>query len=71
MQIFNFGDRPMIIEKVEEYFRSRKDLLDSLYELKDKTLGCYCFNSSRNEGKHCHGHVLIKLYDEFVKNIDQ
>jgi hypothetical protein len=61
------GDRPKIIEQVEEYFRSRQDLIDALPELKDKTLGCYCYNSDRKEGKHCHGHVLIKLYNEFVK----
>lgn len=61
------GDRPKIIEQVEEYFRSRQDLIDALPELKDKTLGCYCYNSTTGQGKHCHGHVLIKLYNEFVK----
>lgn len=66
-QLKRESDRPMIIEKVEEYFRSRKDLIDDLLELKDKTLACYCYNSDRKEGKECHGHVLIKLYNEFVK----
>ena len=61
------GDRPMIIEKAEAYFRSRQDLIDALPELRGKTLACYCFNSDKNEGKHCHGQILIKLYDEFVK----
>ena len=48
------GDRLEVIQKYEEYLVNNKKLLDSLYELKGKTLGCYC------SPKPCHGDILIK-----------
>jgi len=62
------SQREDILIQVEEYFRSRPDLIEALPELEGKTLGCYCFSSVTNTGKKCHGHVLIKLYEEFYIN---
>lgn len=45
----------------EEYVR-KSDLYNSLDELKDKTLGCWC------KPKKCHGDVLISLYNEKLLN---
>jgi len=62
------SDRDLIYDKAEEYFRSRPDLIEALPELEGKTLGCYCFSSTTNTGKKCHGQILIKLYEEFYVN---
>lgn len=55
------SERAEILVKYEQYLRSRPDLIACLHELKGKTLACYCYP------KKCHGDVLIKLYNEFVK----
>lgn len=53
------------IEMYEEHVRKNKDLMDSLEELKGKTLGCWC------HPKPCHGDVLVKLVNEkFPENKD-
>ncbi len=54
------GDREEVIEKYRKWLLGRKDLLDSLPELKDKVLGCWCSPNL------CHGDILIKLIDELV-----
>ena len=46
------------LERYEEYIRNNKELMDSLPELKDKILGCWC------KPKSCHGDILIKLLKE-------
>jgi len=56
--LLNEDDRKLVIEKYEKYIRGRKDLMDSLYELDGKVLGCYC------KPRACHGDVLIKLRKE-------
>lgn len=45
----------------EEYIRT-SNLYNSLDELKDQTLGCWC------KPKKCHGDVLIALYNEKLLN---
>ena len=50
--------RNIAIEKYKEYILNNEDLLNSLHELKDKTLGCFCFP------KPCHGNILIELLKE-------
>jgi hypothetical protein len=45
----------------EMYIRNRPDLIAALPELKDKVLGCWC------KPEACHGDVLVKLVEEFVK----
>lgn len=52
------GNRQEVIIKYEKYIRDKPDLLNSLNELKDKVLGCWC------SPKECHGDVLIKLLKE-------
>lgn len=52
------GTRNEVIKKYREYLLSRQDLLDSLDELKDKKLGCYC------KPLACHGDVLVELINE-------
>jgi hypothetical protein len=43
------------LEKYREYILNNQELLNSLSELKDKTLACWCFPSP------CHGDILIDL----------
>lgn len=54
------GSRKEVIEKYENYIRSRPELLDCLPELYGKTLGCWC------KPKACHGDVLVKLVQEKI-----
>jgi len=54
------GDREEVIEKYRQYIvMRRKDLLNSLEEIKGKRLGCWC------APKKCHGNVLIDLINCF------
>lgn len=53
-----------VLVKYELYVRSKQDLMNSLSELKNKTLICWCEDS-----KPCHGDVLIKLLNEANTNI--
>ena len=48
------GNREEVINKYENYLLNNPELLNSLHELKGKTLGCFC------KPKPCHGDVLIK-----------
>lgn len=49
--------REKAVEKYEQYLINNKNLMDSLHELKFKTLGCYC------KPKSCHGDILKKYVD--------
>lgn len=49
------GTREEVIEKYRQYILSKTFLLESLHELKGKTLGCWC------APKACHGDVLKEL----------
>ena len=48
------GSRKEAIDKYEEYLLSSEELVNSLSELKGKTLGCWC------SPKSCHGEILLK-----------
>lgn len=50
--------RTVAIEKYREYILNNKELLDSLHELKGKTLGCFC------SPRPCHGNILLELIKE-------
>lgn len=50
------------IQKYEEFIRSNEVLMNSISELKDVTLGCWCHPNP------CHGDVLIKLVKERFSN---
>lgn len=39
----------------------RKNLVQDLKELSDKSLGCFC-----DQSNPCHAQVLVKLYNEFI-----
>lgn len=52
------------IKKFEEYLLGNKQLMDSLFELKYKTLGCWCNN------KKCHGYILKKYVDR-LEDLDK
>ena len=52
------GNNTECKEKYREYIKNRKDLLDSLDELKGRALGCWC------KPKDCHGDVLVELIEE-------
>jgi hypothetical protein len=54
---FKVKDRKESIEKFEQYLLNNKELMESLHELKGKTLGCWCKPSS------CHGDILKKYAD--------
>jgi hypothetical protein len=52
-----FG-RTKCLEMYEEYIRSNTVLMNSLDELKNRELGCWCYPEP------CHGDILIKLLNE-------
>lgn len=58
---FGFGSaselktREEAISAYEDWIKTQPQLLDSLGELKDKVLGCWC------SPRPCHGDVLIRL----------
>jgi hypothetical protein len=55
------------VAKYKEYILARQDLLDRLYELKDKTLGCWC-KTKKNPNAPCHGDVLAELVNQKYNN---
>ncbi len=64
--------RHIIIKAYEDYLLSNEELFNSLYELKYKTVGCWCKNKKVDEntpatGKSCHGDVLKKYVDKLEK----
>ena len=46
--------RSEAIQKFEDYLLSNEELMESLSELKGKTLGCWC------KPKSCHGDILLR-----------
>jgi hypothetical protein len=51
--------RKVIVDAYEDYLLSNEELMNSLHELKDKVLGCWCKNLG-GTGKSCHGDILVK-----------
>lgn len=47
-----------VLELYEQHIRNTPELWNSLNELKNKRLGCWC------KPDKCHGDILIKLYRE-------
>ena len=56
-------DRKTVLQMYENYIRRSPKLLNSIHELKLKTLGCYCFP------EECHGDILIKILNEIVSKL--
>ncbi len=50
--------RDKVVAMYREYILANPELMDQLYELKDKTLGCWC------KPEKCHGDVLAELADK-------
>ena len=50
------GTRDEVVSKYETWIKTQPELMNSLYELEGKTLGCWC-----NSNENCHGKVLLKL----------
>lgn len=51
------GTRREVIELYRRWLPTNKQLMNSLMELDNKTLGCYC------KPKACHGDVLIEFIE--------
>ena len=49
------GTRKEVIEKYKKYILNNEKLMNDLYELEGKVLGCWC------KPKACHGDVLVEL----------
>lgn len=52
------GTREEVIEKYRKWIMTQPHLLNSLHELKDKTIVCWC------KPKACHCDVLAELADK-------
>lgn len=52
------GTRADVIRKYEKWLNTQPQLMNSLHELKGKTLGCWCAPQA------CHGHVLARLAED-------
>ena len=55
---FKVATREEAIQRYQDWILDQPDLVEDLFELKDKTLGCWCKPQS------CHGDVLARLADE-------
>jgi len=49
------GTRSEVIKKYYKWIQNQPQLMNSLYELDGKILGCHC------KPKACHGDILLKL----------
>lgn len=49
------GNREEVIEKYREWILTQSELIQSIHELENKILGCYC------KPEACHGDVLLEL----------
>lgn len=49
------GTRQQVIDKYEKWLLQQPELIDQLWELKGKVLGCWC------APKRCHCEILAKL----------
>lgn len=56
--------RDKCLEMYENYIKSNKELYNSLEELKNKKLGCWCYPLA------CHGNVLIDLLNKKISSPD-
>jgi Domain of unknown function (DUF4326) len=55
------SSREEAIQKYKEWVLQQPTLMNSLHELKGKTLGCFC------KPAPCHGDVLVELVEKYVK----
>lgn len=57
------GTREEVVVKYKQWILQQPKLLESLHELKDKTLACWC------APQLCHGNVLVELINSRDKNV--
>lgn len=62
--IFKTDTREEAIEMYRKWIMHKPELLESLHELKGKTLCCFC------KPKACHGDVLAELADGLVEECE-
>ena len=58
MKNWSDEERNRVCDEYEEWFMKQQHLIESLPELKDRVLGCYC------KPKRCHGDFLARLANE-------
>lgn len=52
------GTRLEVLQKYRKWIVEQEELMNSLWELEGKTLGCFCYPQA------CHGDILIELINE-------
>ncbi len=57
--IKKYGSAEIAVEMFRKYIESNQQLIDSLHELRGKTLGCWC------TPKPCHGDILVELFKKY------
>lgn len=62
------GTREEVCQKYRIWIKTQQHLLDSLYELEGKILGCYCDKKFVSKGL-CHGCILIELINQSKFNM--
>lgn len=62
---FKVDTRNESIDKYEEYLLNNEELMNSLHELKYKTIACWCVPKYK-----CHGHILKKYVDR-LEDLDK
>ena len=53
--LYIVGSRDEAVASYKEWIQQQAHLMDSLHELRGKTLGCWCAPQS------CHGDILVEL----------
>lgn len=56
------GDRETVVKKYAAWVIRQPQLLASLYDLKDKRLGCWC-----KPNHLCHGDVIVALLEDELR----
>lgn len=59
---FKVTSREEAINKYREWIKTQPELIESLHELKGKTLGCYC------KPKKCHGDIIASMVNQLEMN---
>lgn len=63
------------LKKYREWLPTQTELMDSLPELKDKTLGCWCASNvvltAKDKPFICHGQILAELVDGKVEDLQK
>jgi hypothetical protein len=71
------GDRTQCLAKYEKYIRDTPELWNSLSEIDDQVLGCWCHDNDGDPTRRfaalmwCHGDVLIKLRQEQLECLNE